>query len=481
MKTNRKVKVSVIALIMAGLWGVSLSSGCSGVVLENGDETGSITGKAAFSGGDSNEGIVVTIEKVEGDRAVSLIEREAGRAVTSGETSTTTDADGNFTFEKVSPGNYTIYASSGDSREKAIALDITVTAGRTVTVDGLNLTPVGHLSGTVTVDNTGSLGTLVFIAGTSYMALTDAAGAFTISDVPVKNGYSIVVSRNGVSGVWKTADVEKGKTTSLGTRNIDSNNPGTIERGLRIIYDGNHYDYGTLPADAGVYEEGDMVQVKDPDDPKSDQDLFGREGWAFAGWNTKPDGTGTAYFPSSWSDVDGNPLGRDTVTFGDSDITLYAIWAICSVNIVKDQDNTLSATIRWQADIAVGRQNLIIPGKINTILVTAINRWAFNDCMVARELVVPDTVTSIGDFTFSEMHSLETIILSKNIKEIGYGVFYDSNNVNTVTLGADVNFDSGGEWPIPPEWKTNFIRDYNAGGKQAGTWKLSGGTWTLEP
>ncbi|MDR2743210.1 MAG: carboxypeptidase regulatory-like domain-containing protein [Treponema sp.] len=487
MKTNRKVKVSVIALIMAGLCGVILFSGCPGAGVENGDETGGITGKAAFSGDGSNARIIVTIERVEGGRAVSLIEREAGRAVTSAGTKTTTDADGNFTFEEVPPGNYTVYASSGDSKEKAIALDVSVAAGRTVTVEGLELTPVGHLSGTITVDNktTGNLGTLVFIAGTSYMALTDDAGAFTISDVPVKSGYSIVVSRDGASGVWRKADVKKGETTNLGIKNIDPNNPDTIA-GLRIIYDGNHYDSGTLPVDTEIYENGDSAQVKEADS-------FEREGWAFAGWNTKPDGTGTAYFPASWhitdryntddrTPVEGDPLDRDKVTFEDSDITLYAIWAICNFDVLKDAKGDLSATISWHTDAAIGRQYLEIPASINTILVTAIKPWVFKDCRLARDLVIPDTVTSIGDFAFTGMQCLETITLSKNIKEIGYGVFYNTYSVQQVTLGDDVIFSSSNsdnEWATPPEWKTSFIRDYEAGGKKAGTYRQDNGSWTL--
>jgi hypothetical protein len=470
MKTNRKVKVSVIVLIIAGLCGVILFSNCPGAGVENGDETGIITGKAAFSGGDSNAGIIVTIEKVEGSRTVSLIEREAGRAVTSAGTKTTTDADGNFTFEKVSPGNYTVYASSKDSKEKAIALDVAVSAGRTVTVEGLDLTPVGHLSGTITVDNktTGNLGTLVFIAGTSYIALTNDEGAFTISDVPVKNGYSIVISRDGVSGVWKTANVEKGKTTGLGTKNIDSNDPGTIQ-GLRIIYDGNHYDYGTLPVDTQTYRQGDTAQAPDPDDPDSDEDLFGRTSWAFAGWNTNPNGTGTAYYPG------------DTVTFGDSDITLYAIWAIAWIDVSKDGQNNLSATINWHADTAVAMQHIIIPSQVNTIPVTAINPWVFMNCL-ARSLVIPDTVTSIGDFAFTGMTHLETITLSKNITEIAHGVFANTN-VSQITLGANVTFspaNAENNWVNDP-WKTDFIRDYNAGGKKAGTYKNNGGTWALVP
>jgi hypothetical protein len=52
MKTNRRMKVSVITLITAELCCAILFSGCPGAGVENEDETGTITGTASFSSGD---------------------------------------------------------------------------------------------------------------------------------------------------------------------------------------------------------------------------------------------------------------------------------------------------------------------------------------------------------------------------------------------------------------------------------------------
>ena len=42
------------------------------------------------------------------------------------------------------------------------------------------------------------VGFLVFVAGTSYMAMTDDAGNYTISGVPAGEGYQVVATKNGV-------------------------------------------------------------------------------------------------------------------------------------------------------------------------------------------------------------------------------------------------------------------------------------------
>jgi hypothetical protein len=255
----------------------------------------------------------------------------------------------------------------------------------------------------------------------------------------------------------------------------------------------------------------------------------GREGWAWVGGNTKADGTGTAYFPASWrittgydgsdemSPIRGDLLQRNTVTFEDSDITLYAIWDICWIDILNDEENKLSAVINWHTDTTVARQGLTIPSQINSIPVTAILPWAFMQCLVKnlfisksgfntpplwgvnlgvrgicspayanisrrnpqcpaalrRGFFIPYTITSIGIGTgaFAFTNNLETITLSENITSIEIGEFAFSNtNVYRITLGAGVDFKFP-ENAWFPDWLTDFIQYYNVGGKKAGIYE----------
>jgi hypothetical protein len=119
---------------------------------------------------------------------------------------------------------YTIYASSRDSKEKAVAVNVTALEGKAITAAELNLTPVGSLTGKVTLDgaSSGNEGFLVFIAGTSYMAVTDSLGNFTISDVPVGANYTVIIMKGSYTTIWGTQPVNAGNITNLGSRELRS-------------------------------------------------------------------------------------------------------------------------------------------------------------------------------------------------------------------------------------------------------------------
>ena len=56
-----------------------------------------------------------------------------------------------------------------------------------------------------------------------------------------------------------------------------------------LIYDGNGNLSGTVPSDVQEYEHNkNVILFGNTNDLKKD-------GFAFAGWNTKPDGTGISY------------------------------------------------------------------------------------------------------------------------------------------------------------------------------------------
>lgn len=77
-----------------------------------------------------------------------------------------------------------------------------------------------------------------------------------------------------------------------------------------VTYEATDADGGTVPMDAGAYEEGIEVTVKG--NPGS----LVKAGFAFIGWTLSSDGSGTAY-------KDG-----DKLTMGQADIRLYAKWEI---------------------------------------------------------------------------------------------------------------------------------------------------------
>lgn len=56
----------------------------------------------------------------------------------------------------------------------------------------------------------------------------------------------------------------------------------------------------------------------------------------------------------------------------------------------------------------------------------------------ATELVIPDTVTEIGDYAFSGCTSIETVVIGDSVTDIGEGAFEYCSNLQSVTMGSNV-------------------------------------------
>lgn len=66
--------------------------------------------------------------------------------------------------------------------------------------------------------------------------------------------------------------------------------------------------------------------------------------------------------------------------------------------------------------------DVIVPASIKGVPVTSIADEAFKESLI-RSVSVPDTITSIGWFSFSGCRSLEKAVISKNVSYIGYEAF----------------------------------------------------------
>lgn len=78
----------------------------------------------------------------------------------------------------------------------------------------------------------------------------------------------------------------------------------------RVVYDGNGYTDGTVPADTNKYTSSSTVIVKD------NSGLLMKTGSTFAGWNTAADGSGTSYVAGA------------VFSMGSKDVILYAQWTL---------------------------------------------------------------------------------------------------------------------------------------------------------
>lgn len=66
--------------------------------------------------------------------------------------------------------------------------------------------------------------------------------------------------------------------------------------------------------------------------------------------------------------------------------------------------------------------------------ITEIKDYAFSDCSSLKKIIIPDHVTDIGDYAFYECRCLEEIEISSSVRYMGQGVFCRCNSLKKVVL-----------------------------------------------
>jgi len=240
----KAIRLSLILLAAA----LALIGCANPQVSTPGTPAGSVQGQALLVGKADNSGIVISAEPTDGIRSLSVQRALSGRSL--GEraiaASTTTSASGSYTLSNLSPGTYVITASSKDSLEKAVTASVAVVAAQTTQVVTLCLTIPGQISGKAILSDAaaqanGSLGIVVFIAGTSFSAMTASDGTYLISGVPPGKNYTLVASKVGYDSAITTASVAVLQTTAVPAlslaKTITATATGSIS-GTALLSDG---------------------------------------------------------------------------------------------------------------------------------------------------------------------------------------------------------------------------------------------------
>ena len=83
--------------------------------------------------------------------------------------------------------------------------------------------------------------------------------------------------------------------------------------------------------------------------------------------------------------------------------------------------------------LIVGCKNSVIPNGV-----TSIGEYAFQFCTGLTSITIPDSVTSIGDGAFSGCTGLTSVIIGNGVTNIGEYAFYGCKGLTSITIPARV-------------------------------------------
>ena len=205
-----------------------LISGC-GASPGTGDTTSasSLSGKVRLtakvsiaSGKSSSETVNATVYAIgqESNKVTTNSNGEFTLLIDAKQSGTVLQKSGALPRESTTPAKnqYGIIVASGTGGYGK-KIEITGNDGDDVTLPSpVEITEVGSISGTVTLQNqTDNTGIMVYIPGTSFMALTDASGSFTISGVPEGTYLILRAEKDGYNySSFSNITVQSAKTTT---------------------------------------------------------------------------------------------------------------------------------------------------------------------------------------------------------------------------------------------------------------------------
>ena len=136
------------------------------------------------------------------------------------------------------------------------------------------------------------------------------------------------------------------------------------------------------------------------------------------------------------SNVKSLKVNRNNVSFGNTyyfesngeyEVEIELIDdSIINGAIYDEDENMLSSPMFNDAENEIGSclTSITIPNSV-----TSIGEYAFSDCSILTSITIPDSVTSIGRNAFSYCSSLTSITIPDSVTSIGYRVFYGCDSL----------------------------------------------------
>ena len=152
---------------------------------------------------------------------------------------------------------------------------------------------------------------------------------------------------------------------------------------------------------------------------------FVRNGYEFVEWNTSPAGTGTGYTDQATVTGLGN-MGETVV--------LYAKWRLSAIPGLYDSGGTIIKTWAELNDLGLTKSTIEQDYTSANYDVPSNSPYrVFDDNNLSGTLVLPSTISSIGDYAFNNVSGLLHIILPEGLTSIGESSFAGSG-LSTVEI-----------------------------------------------
>jgi hypothetical protein len=114
-------------------------------------------------------------------------------------------------------------------------------------------------------------------------------------------------------------------------------------------------------------------------------------------------------------------------------VIIKDIAAWCEIKFYDYGSNPLYYAKHIYSDEDTEITNLVIPNSV-----TSIGSSAFSDCSGLTSVTIPNSVTSIGDNAFQYCSGLTSITIPNSVTSIGNGAFRSCSSLTSVTIGNSV-------------------------------------------